>query len=178
MFISKKQKVYPMKRMQFNRAFTLIELLVVIAIVGILSGFIFVSMNSAITSAKDAKRKADMSSIEKALMTYGAQHGSYPIEATECDINSNCNTLAAALVPAYLGVLPSDPITGVYCTINTYQPQVRILRSRESCLPDNGCMTVLPALGSPVILTGNTKKQLPFLTIQAVPQSRVNTPSS
>jgi prepilin-type N-terminal cleavage/methylation domain-containing protein len=34
-----------------HRAFTLIELLVVIAIIGILAGFIFVSMSASITAA-------------------------------------------------------------------------------------------------------------------------------
>jgi type II secretion system protein G len=99
------------------KGFTLIELLVVIAIVGILSGFIFVSMTSAINSAKDAKRKADLSSIEKALLVYGANHGgSYPYSALDtypCNLTGSTNlctntNLSSALSP-YLGVLPTDP---------------------------------------------------------------------
>jgi prepilin-type N-terminal cleavage/methylation domain-containing protein len=99
------------------KAFTLIELLVVIAIVGVLSGFIFVSMSSAINSAKDAKRKADLSSIEKALLVYGANHGgTYPYSALDtypCNLTGSTNlctntNLSAALSP-YLGVLPIDP---------------------------------------------------------------------
>jgi prepilin-type N-terminal cleavage/methylation domain-containing protein len=110
-------KVYPMKFIRFNRAFTLIELLVVIAIVGVLSGFIFVSMTSAINSAKDAKRKADLSSIEKALLVYGANHGgTYPYSALDtypCNLTGSTNlctntNLSSALSP-YLGVLPTDP---------------------------------------------------------------------
>ena len=54
------------------KAFTLIELLVVIAIMGILSGFIFVSMSSAINSANDAKRKESVNSLRKAILAYGA----------------------------------------------------------------------------------------------------------
>jgi prepilin-type N-terminal cleavage/methylation domain-containing protein len=100
-----------------NKAFTLIELLVVIAIVGILSGFIFVSMTSAINSAKDAKRKADLSSIEKALLVYGANHsGTYPYSALDtypCNLTGSTNlcantNLSTALSP-YLGTLPTDP---------------------------------------------------------------------
>jgi prepilin-type N-terminal cleavage/methylation domain-containing protein len=100
-----------------KKAFTLIELLVVIAIVGVLSGFIFVSMTSAINSAKDAKRKADLSSIEKALLVYGANHGgAYPYSALDtypCNLTGSTNlctntNLAGALSP-YLGVLPTDP---------------------------------------------------------------------
>ncbi|MFA5431916.1 MAG: prepilin-type N-terminal cleavage/methylation domain-containing protein [Candidatus Paceibacterota bacterium] len=51
-------------------AFTLIELLVVIAIIGILSGLIVISMNASINSANDAKRKANIDAIRKALVIY------------------------------------------------------------------------------------------------------------
>lgn len=84
------------------KAFTLIELLVVIAIVGILAGFIFVSMMGAINSAKDTKIKADMATIEKAVMEYAALNsGTYP-------------TLLSTLVPTYLGVVPTDPSGNAY----------------------------------------------------------------
>jgi prepilin-type N-terminal cleavage/methylation domain-containing protein len=99
------------------QAFTLIELLVVIAIVGVLSGFIFVSMTSAINSAKDTKRKADLSSIEKALLVYGANHGgTYPYSALDtypCNLTGSTNlctnTNLAGALSSYLGALPTDP---------------------------------------------------------------------
>src|SRR5574344_1972722 len=104
-------KVYPMKSLQFNRAFTLIELLVVIAIVGILTGFIFVSMNGAINSAKDAKRKADLANLEKALLAYNTQNNSYPSTDTyPCTIGTGgtCTNLATSLAP-YMNTLPIGP---------------------------------------------------------------------
>jgi prepilin-type N-terminal cleavage/methylation domain-containing protein len=63
--MGKIKKVYPMKFMPFNRAFTLIELLVVIAIVGILSGFIFVSMQGAINAANDVFTWSQLDSSAK-----------------------------------------------------------------------------------------------------------------
>jgi prepilin-type N-terminal cleavage/methylation domain-containing protein len=96
------KKAYSMKFAPFNRAFTLIELLVVIAIVGVLSGLVFVSMNGAINAAKDAKIKADMSTVEKAILQYAVlNNNTYP-------------TLLSDLVPNYLGAVPLDPNGGSY----------------------------------------------------------------
>jgi prepilin-type N-terminal cleavage/methylation domain-containing protein len=108
-----------------NKAFTLIELLVVIAIIGILSGLIVVSMNGSINSANDAKRKANIDAIRKALIVYGTLNGGvYPTgipEAAGCNISSNgattnrCTNLAPAL-SELLPNLPNDPISGNYYT--------------------------------------------------------------
>ncbi|MDD5639229.1 MAG: SUMF1/EgtB/PvdO family nonheme iron enzyme [Candidatus Pacebacteria bacterium] len=98
-------------------SFTLIELLIVIAIIGILAGILIVSMRSATDSANDARRKADISSINKAIMAYGTQHnGIYPIQATECTIGGGtapCNVLASEMAEL-LPVLPTDPTSGKY----------------------------------------------------------------
>src|SRR5574344_2010717 len=117
-------KVYPMKSLQFNRAFTLIELLVVIAIVGVLTGFIFVSMNGAVNSAKDAKRKADLSTISRAILEYMAQNNNaYPYTATTtaCNLcnNDSCSSPCTgfyANIQPYLANIPIDPNGSTYYT--------------------------------------------------------------
>ena len=104
--------------------FTLIELLVVIAIIGILSGLIIVGMSNATNSANDAKRKANIETIRKALLMYQANNGgTYPTgtnEAAGCNIGSSvvvnkCGVLATALADL-LPNFPTDPISGVYYT--------------------------------------------------------------
>jgi len=101
-----------------KKAFTLIELLVVIAIVGIISGLIIVAMNGATGAAKDAKRKADIDVMRKALLAYKTLTGSYPV-ATCANINVSCSALSTALIPTYIGSLPSDPSAGAYAYTST-----------------------------------------------------------
>ncbi|MDD4410059.1 MAG: prepilin-type N-terminal cleavage/methylation domain-containing protein [Candidatus Pacebacteria bacterium] len=75
------------------KAFTLIELLVVIAIIGILAGFIIVSMGGAQGAASDARRKADINQLSKAIMIYKTNNPDTPllIDADGCNIGSDCS---------------------------------------------------------------------------------------
>ena len=109
-----------------RQAFTLIELLVVIAIIGILSGLIVVSINGAVASANDAKRKSNISAISRALLTYGTLNGNkYPIQTTQCDIapatgytgSNRCSTLVSNL-SELLPSIPTDPASGYYTYIS------------------------------------------------------------
>ncbi|MDD4409573.1 MAG: type II secretion system protein [Candidatus Pacebacteria bacterium] len=77
-----------------KKAFTLIELLVVIAIIGILAGFIIVSMSSAQEAASDARRKADINQLSKAIMIYKTNHPDTPllIDTDGCNIGSDCSS--------------------------------------------------------------------------------------
>ena len=97
-----------------KKAFTLIKLLVVIAIVGVLSGFVFVSMTSAINAAKDANRKADLATLEKALLIYGVNHNNaYPYSALDsypCNLTGSTNLCTNTNLASALALtLPTDP---------------------------------------------------------------------
>jgi len=88
--------------MQFSffskaRGFTLIELLTVIAIIGILASIIMVSLSSAQAKGRDAKRIADIRTIQLALEEYYNDNSSYP------------TSLSTGLVGTYLSALPTDP---------------------------------------------------------------------
>ncbi len=103
------------------KAFTLIELLVVIAIVGILSGFIFVSMSGATNAAKDAKRKSDLAAIAKAVTMYSIQNsGSLPSTDTACNLCSDsCSNECTDFytnIQSYLSTIPMDPNGTTYYT--------------------------------------------------------------
>jgi len=97
--------------MKIKKAFTLIELLVVVAIIGILSGFVVISLNGAMVAARDAKVKTNLDTIKKAIIISGiANNGSYPIDS-DCNVGSCPN----------LDLVLSQYLPGVVDGIYTYQ---------------------------------------------------------
>jgi prepilin-type N-terminal cleavage/methylation domain-containing protein len=104
-----------------SKAFTLIELLVVVAIIGILSAFIFVSLGNAISSANDARRKADISNFSKSLLAWEAMNSnvSNPSSVASCSTNcaaciisgtgSNCPAAVLQTFGTLFSTLPADP---------------------------------------------------------------------
>lgn len=80
--------------------FTLIELLVVVAIIGVLSSVVLASLSDARSSARDARRMADLRNMQTALELYYNDHDKYPGE-TWCDSSigsygSNCGDMISS----------------------------------------------------------------------------------
>lgn len=71
-------------RSKQTQGFTLIELLVSMAIIGLLSSIVVSSVSQARLSAQDAKRKADLMQINKAINLFYNEFGRMPR-------NYNCN---------------------------------------------------------------------------------------
>ena len=90
-----------------NRGFTLIELLVVIAIIGILSGIVLTSVNSARISARDARRTADMNNIYKALIMYQLDKGFIP-QTNAGTTDAGCGLWADSSADDWLNFLKVD----------------------------------------------------------------------
>jgi len=87
-----------MKRRFNNKGFTLVELLVVIAIIGILASVVLVSLNTARSKSRDARRIADLRQTSLALENYYDDNIAYP-------------ALTSSLSPTYITVVPRDPQT-------------------------------------------------------------------
>ncbi|HBM45420.1 MAG: Type IV pilin PilA-like protein [Candidatus Nomurabacteria bacterium GW2011_GWF2_35_66] len=83
-----------------KKGFTLIELLVVIAIIGMLAATVLVSMGTARSKGRDAKRIADLKNLELAIQLYSdSNKGRVP------------NALSELVTGQYIKVEPKDPNT-------------------------------------------------------------------
>ncbi len=95
-----------------RRAFTLIELLVVMAIMAILTIITVSQFNTAKVKARDAQRKADLSSIKNALLMYYADYQGFPEGGTdvgELDL-SDSGEFSDEGGYVYMKVMPLEPV--------------------------------------------------------------------
>ena len=90
--------------------FTLIELLVVIAIIGLLASIVLVSLNSARTKARDVRRKADLHSLELAIVLYYDSTGSYPNNDISNSTSGDWSSTFKNQLAPYLSAVPRDPL--------------------------------------------------------------------
>jgi prepilin-type N-terminal cleavage/methylation domain-containing protein len=79
---------------KLNKGFTLIELLVVIAIIGILSGLIIVSMNTATKTANDARVEAGLDQARTVAQIYAINHSNLFNSSTEAVALGVCTATA------------------------------------------------------------------------------------
>lgn len=84
------------------KGFTLIELMVVIAIIGIMASIGAVTFAGAQSKGRDAKRKADLDDLKKALQLYYTDNQVFPPSATW-----------TTAVGTYMKLIPQDPKTKV-----------------------------------------------------------------
>lgn len=93
-----------------KKGFTLIELLLVIIILGVLAALIIGNFLTSLKKGRDAKRKADLEQIQRALEMYYEDKKSYP--STLSFGSSLCETTCLSGEKIYMQKLPNDPISG------------------------------------------------------------------
>jgi type II secretion system protein G len=131
-----------------KRGFTLIELLVVIAIIGILASIVMVSLSGAKAKARDARRQADIKSIQLALSLYYNDNGMYPKNI----YSTSGSAPSSGLAPTYLPTVPKDPNASGSCA-NSGNPgcyKYAAYGSAGACNPSNGTQPVSYHLGAAV----------------------------
>ena len=96
-----------------ERSFTLIELLIVVAIIGILAALIVVSLTTALSKARDARRVADVNELVKAFNEYYLNNGNYPYYNTT-NWTDSCASAWTSVIGAdlqsYINPMPIDPL--------------------------------------------------------------------
>lgn len=102
-----------------SAGFTLIELLIVMVIIAILAGYGLNSFNSSQIKARDAQRKADLTSIVSALEIFYNDKGYYPSGTSMiqgCGSSESACTWGGSFEGTnntlYMAELPKDPSGG------------------------------------------------------------------
>jgi len=89
--------------------FTIVELLIVIVVIAILAAISIVAYNGIQKRATITRTTSDLNMINKAILTYHAEHGSYPIQSTW---NAKIEDFIPEIVPNYASKLPQNPVAG------------------------------------------------------------------
>lgn len=98
-----------------HQGFTLLELLIVISLVGIIAAGLLTILNplEQLSKAGDAKRKTDLSVIQKALEQYYQDNGSYPPSSSgKIQYNGQDLVWGSSAFGTYLQRLPQDGTAG------------------------------------------------------------------
>ena len=132
-----------------KNGFTLIELLIVISIISILSMIGFVTYTSVLKGGRDAKRQADLHSIQSALEQYRADAGSYP--ASLPPVGSSFKSPDNS--KTYLNQMPEDSLGNQYLytppgasCLQTYILCAEVENTgslaNRCCLPGDSCSPI------------------------------------
>ncbi len=115
--------------MKRQAGFTIIEMLIVVTILAMLAGILIPVLEDSAASARDARRAADLKSVQAALEAYKRTNGSYPSTSGEWKGDStndgglgyDAAGYIPGLVPNFLPALPKDPDTNFPDATNGYR---------------------------------------------------------
>ena len=135
-----------------SKGFTLIELLVVIMILGVLATLISGNFFTSLKKGRDAKRKADLEQITRALEIYYEDKKAYPVTPS-LTFNSPLTDPVSGKI--YMQKIPNDPVSGKdYQYLSATGSDYKLF----TCLENN--QQILPYESSGYSLScGNCKNQ-------------------
>ena len=109
-----------MKRIK-QAGFTIIEMLIVVTILAMLAGILVPVLEDSQKSARDARRSADLKTVQVALEAYKRENGVYPSTggSWQGDAPSyggfgyDASGYIPDLVPTFIQALPKDPDSSI-----------------------------------------------------------------
>lgn len=122
-----------------RKGFTLIEMIITIGILGVLASIVLAVVNplAQFQKSNDARRKGDLSQLQRALEQYYQDHGQYPhsaggtgsptysiVDFSKINTNPPVGITWGAQWTPYMNFLPKDPDnnrTYIYVTDSTWQ---------------------------------------------------------
>lgn len=116
--------------MHNQRGVTLIELMVVLVILAILVVSSIFSFSGIVSSARDAKRKADINFLQKLLAAYYLDHGFFPTAETAGVSPLNCQLTLHPVSPECVSLLSE---LKVYSPKIPFDPSDRYLTGENNC---------------------------------------------
>lgn len=119
--------------MKTKKGFTLVELLVVIAIIGLLATIAFISLGSARSKARDAKRVSDVRQVMAALELYYGTNNGYPDDNT-AGLGYVAWSGIQTDMAGFIGTMPPDvgPADGPAATCPTGTNNTYMFQSLDS----------------------------------------------
>lgn len=105
-----------MRKIKKDSGFTLMELLIVIFIIGLLAVLVLVNIVNVRSKSRDARRVADMQSMQNGLAMYETNNQAYPDSSGDrTQIDGSADIMSAALLSD--GVMRGVPIDPLDATI-------------------------------------------------------------
>ena len=96
--------------------FTIVELLIVIVVIAILAAITIVAYNGVQERARYSSMKSDIITLNKAILMYYADNGTYPTNSLGSNYVTSANSGATmnipGLVPTYISKIPTIPNDG------------------------------------------------------------------
>ena len=98
-----------------NAGFTIVEMLIVVTILAMLAGILIPVLEDSASTSRDARRAADLKSVQASLEAYKRVNGVYPTTGGQWDVEDGTAAdygstgYIPGLVPSFLPALPSDP---------------------------------------------------------------------
>ena len=134
-------RLYTKSMKKLRAGFTIVELLLVVVIIAILAAITIVTYTGVTQRGEYAKMLSDLSSLNKAILMYYADNGSYPVTPTTspyCSSGNWCgwgratgDQFIPGLVPKYISATPQftgSDSTGVYLYRSPTGADYKIIR--------------------------------------------------